>query len=519
MAEDAVGGGGEPSAPEVRVDASGAAVDSEAVKGAVERELSRSGLPRNVQARVQVRLAPDRQLTVVYQNGRGDELSRTVTAPERDAELPEVAALLASNMARDEAGGFLSSLDPAPAVPAAEPAPVELEPRRRLEGGGVNLSLFYPMTLRGNTEERRFNFEFGLFYSRIGALSGVAINAGGVSHVVDDAHGLQLAGLGYVQGGPGTGVRIGGVFGVGDERFDGGSLAGLALVQRGDVGGVMVSGAANVATGELEGAQLGGAYNQARGAQGLQVGGAANLSLGALEGAQLGGALNVSDGGTGVQIAGAVNVASSEIDGAQLAGGVNWASELAGAQIAIINVGGDVSGLQLGVINIARDVKGVQLGVVNVAREVDGVTFGVVPYQQRGKTQAVAWFDTKSPFNVGIRFLNGPLYVMPMLSYVPRDGTFDIESGGASYAPGISIGFRLPLGRLHLDLDVNQSAPSDGWAYDEHVVDLRYRGLAGYQLLDNLAIFAGGGVRHHFRTQGPSESAVDPVFSVGLALL
>jgi hypothetical protein len=37
--------------------------------------------------------------------------------------------------------------------------------------------------------------------------------------------------------------------------------------------------------------------------------------------------------------------------------------------------------------------------------------------------------------------------------------------------------------------------------------------------MPKLGVFVGGGVRHHFRTEGPSEQSVDPELSLGLQLL
>jgi hypothetical protein len=451
--------------------------------------------------------------------------------------LPELAALLVANLARDEAAELLVGLssERAPETSATtsekDPAP---EPIQTLDG--INLSLFHPLSLLRHTEQRRLGVEIGLFYARLGALSGVGLEVGGVLRVDGEADGFQLGGIGYVNGGPASGARLAGVFGVGRGAFEGGSVAGVLQVQGGDVSGAMLSGAFNVASGKLEGAQVSGAFNSANGVSGVQLSGAfnraaahvtgaqatvgLNLVRGDLEGVQLVGALNLATGGEveGLQLAGAMNWAG-QLEGAQISL-MNWVGQLEGAQISLINVGGEVTGLQLGLINVAHDVSGVQLGLINVANAVDGVSFGLIPYNHSGRTQMVAWYDSTQDFNLGVRFQTGVLYVMPTLSYDRSTVSGDIQKGGASYVPGFSIGGRVPvLDRAYVDLDVNFGNRSDGWAYDEHSIDLRYRLLAGWQFSEAFGVFAGGGVRHHFRTDGDRQESVDPELSAGIQVL
>jgi hypothetical protein len=206
------------------------------------------------------------------------------------------------------------------------------------------------------------------------------------------------------------------------------------------------------------------------------------------------------------------------VSGVQLSGALNLAERLQGMQLSLINIGADVDGVQLGLINVAHDVRGVQLGLVNVANDVDGVSLGLVPYSSQGSTQAVFWYATTQPFNLGVRFHTGALYVMPTFGYDPGGGALTFDARG-SYSPGFSLGARLPIDAVFVDLEANYSNRSDGATYDEQSIDLRYRALLGYQLLPKLGVFVGGGVRHHFRTAGPSEESVDPEISLGLQVL
>jgi len=533
----------------LQVEATGWALDERTVRDAIlrELELDSTAAPGQAPMAIALRAVSGGELTVTIHASAGQDLSRSVAAPARADEVPEVTALLVGNLARDEAGDLLARLRaPEPAAPVTEPPLAE----RELPLDSVNLSLVYPLTLRERTDERRFALEVGLFYSRIGALSGLGLELGGVAHVLGRVDGLMLGGIGYWHGGAAEGVRVGGVLGVGGTGLDGLSLAGALTVERGDVSGGQISGVTNVTTGDLDGFQLTGALNVAGAVEGLQIGGAANLSraldgaqftggvnvargdvggwqLGgisniahAVDGAQLGGGVNLAQGAVeGAQIGGISNLAQGDLDGVQISGGLNLAERISGMQISVLNIGGDVSGGQVGIVNVARDVDGVQLGVVNVAREVDGVSLGLVPYSQRGRTQAVAWYGSSTPFNVGVRFHTGALYVMPTLGYDPRGSAVIVEPIDGDYAPGLSLGYRLNIDRAFADLDVNFTNRSDGRDYDEHDIELRYRLLGGYQLTRMFGVFAGGGVRHHFRTQGASDSSVDPEFSVGIQVL
>jgi hypothetical protein len=498
--------GPDVSAPvALRVEASGLALDERTVRDAIIRELSLEESASDAPpVNVTLRVVSGGDLTVTIVDDSGRDLSRSVAAPARAAEVPEVTALLVGNLARDEASGLLARLrkpEPEP-EPVAPIAPPEAEPPA-LPLDSVNLSLVYPMTLRPNSDQRRFAFEMGLFYSRIGALSGVGLELGGVLHVLGRADGAMVSGLGYWNNGPSDGVRIAGLFGVGGTGMVGVAIAGATSIERGDVTGVQISGVLDTASGAVSG---------------VQVAGAANLA-GDLDGAQIAGAFSMAGVVHGGQIAGAVNLARGEVDGGQLSGAVNIADRLNGMQISVVNIGGDVSGAQIGIINVARDVEGVQLGVVNVARQVDGVSLGLVPYSQRGRTQAVAWYNTTLPMNVGVRFETGFLYVMPTFGFDPR-GNSELAAGvDGDIAPGLSIGYRLRLSRAFADLEANSTNQSDGSDYGENSVDLRYRVLAGYQLTPAFGVFAGGGVRHHIETQGPSDQSVKPEFSLGIQLL
>jgi hypothetical protein len=499
---------GQPELVALRVEETGFMLDERSVREAILRELElddRPAPPGTSPVAIGLRVISGGELTVTIHAGEGQDLSRSVATPARADEVPEVTALLVGNLARDEASGLLARLqrlEPEPA-PAPTSGPVPAEPEKELPLDSVNVSLFYPLTLRWHSEERRFALELGLLYGRIGALSGVALN-GAVIQTMGSVSGVMLAGLGYWHGGSADGLRVGGAFGVGGVGLEGGSIAGIATIERGDVSGFQLSGGVNVAEGNVDGVQITGIANVAD----------------AISGAQLTAGLNLARGDVdGVQVAGAVNLARGDVDGVQLSAGMNLAKRINGLQISVVNIGGDVDGAQIGIVNVARDVDGLQLGIVNVAREVEGVSIGYVPYSERGRTQALTWFSSSMPFNVGVRFDSGVLYVMPTFGYDPRGNAVILDPVNGDYAPGLSLGTHLNIGRAFADLDVNYSNRSNGSTYEENDIDLRYRVLGGLQVTRAFGVFAGGGLRHHIRTQSPTDQFVKPELSVGIQLL
>ncbi|MEO8184211.1 MAG: hypothetical protein ABI895_35775, partial [Deltaproteobacteria bacterium] len=494
----------------LRLEARGVAVDEAALRLAVARELARADVPAGAEpVQIEVSVAQGGSLMVRYRNPAGAELYRSVAAPTRADEVPEVSALLVGNLARDEASSLLAELarqrqataaepvsSPVPALTAAE-TPREVPPALPLDS--VNLSLFYPLTLRSGTEQRHLACELGLFYSRSAALSGLSLTAIGVSRVDGPAHGLQLGGIGYWHGGPGIGVRLGGLFGASSGPFDGLSAAGFASLHRGELMGVELASFTSVATGPLTGVQAAGFFDYAGSVSGVQAAGFVSLSAGPVG---------------GVQAAGFASISTAVVDGVQIAAGTSIADDVRGLQLSLVNIGGSIDGAQIGLVNVADDVTGLQLGLVNVAHSVKGQSIGFVPYNREGGLKIVTWYDSTEPFNLGVRFHAGALYVMPTFAFDPGSAALVSDPGLARYAIGTSIGLRLPIERMFVDIEANASQPSQGWkaVLNENTINLRYRVLAGYRILPGFSVFAGGGLRQR-------KADFDPELSVGMELL
>lgn len=488
----------------VDVDAAAYAVDEDAVRIAVAQELGAtiSDSEAGARARAGVRVDAGGNMEVHFDDSQGRRVRRTVNAPRDPDEVPAVAALLLGNLARDQITALLDSLEPAPtaedgdaratlaetqpeasvepahAEAADVPSPSEPSP---LRSAPVNLALFYPLSITPEPLEHRFVVDLSLLYGRVGGIDAFAVS-GGVFQVDRSSYGLQAAGVGNVNHGHGAGVRAGGAFDYRKGEFTGLEVAGAVVIAEGAVRGLQSAGAVTHQEGDFDG---------------LQASGAVGVSKGDSYGLMLAGGVHLQQGtATGLQAAGALSLSSERLQGMQL---------------AAVNVSGDVDGAQFGIVNVGRRVHGLQLGVVNVADEVDGASIGLVTYSKQGKTQAVAWYDTERPANVGVRFYTGPLYAMPTFGY-RRHG------GKDEYAPGLSLGGRVPFADFFADLDVNASTPAAEMDFDEHQWELRYRALLGWQVLPFAAVFVGGGVRHAFDTKSGGDEDWTPIANLGVQL-
>jgi hypothetical protein len=513
-----------PTEAEVVFETSGLGEWDAAVRSAVAAEVERVTPPQSVPLQIAVTLDADDRLTVVLHPPGAAAVTRTVSAPTRRDELPELAALLAGNLARDQVGDLLATLTPAAPPPApAEvpkppskvpepPAPVKAQPALApLPFFPVHLSVLSPLAIPIDPQ-RNFGFELSLLYGHIGGLTGLAVNSL-IGYVERDALGIQISGLGSINGGNTVGVTTAGLAGYGGKNLLGASVTGLASIHLGTVTGLQATGVANLAGTGLQGAQVSGVVNVAGAADSARAG----MPPDAI-GLQAAGVSNVVAGSfSGLQAAGVANVVSGEVTGLQTSGAVNFASELRGAQIGVINIGGPVAGVQIGVLNIASQVTGTQIGVVNVAESVDGASIGVVPYVHKGRVAIVGWYDPYSPVNLGVRFQNGPLFFMPTASYSPEKLT-KRSAGETEFGMGLVAGARVSIDRFFLDVDGGTyGANLQVGEGTSHHLDLHYRALAGVRILDWLRVFAGGGVLH--RVQFSGENLVKPTFNAGLELL
>lgn len=464
----------EPGPLAVVVELDGYGTDPTTVQLAVAKELGVAVTDATAGSSATVRIAAKKggDLTVVVERPDKPRLMRAVAAPGRDDEVPEAAALLAGNLARDEASDLLLELAPKPEpeapAPTPEPSP---EPDRTVKttmpSYGVNLSLFHPVTVVPHAERTRVAVELGLFFSRVGAVDAFSLNPF-VLAVHGPARGAEIAGIVSVNEDGLEGMRVSGVYASHQGRFRGFAASGVATTARGAGEGAVVSGLVTTQDGPFR----------------------------------------------GFRAAGVVDVQSGPFVGMQAAGLVNLADDVHGLQVSGTNVASDVSGAQIGLVNVGGRVNGLQLGVVNVADDVDGASIGVVTLSDEGRVQPVAWYSNATPSNLGLRFYTGPLYAMPTLGFA--QGTDDDGNTVGVFHPGLSLGARISIARAFVDLDVNYSNRAPEFRYDEHEIDLRYRTLVGFEFTPWLAPFVGGGVRQYIRSAGDKRESYHPEFSAGV---
>lgn len=456
----------EPAPLVVKVDVGASGLSADVIRTAIGKELGVATSPEGATASsLSVRLVGSRA-RVSFVRKSGEKLEREIDLPAEPSSRVEVIALLAGNLARDEAAALIASLkkpEPEPAPPAepapapvaeqkpadppakksAEPKPEKVARRapekhesskRTTERGPLlaNLSLYHPISITSESEKRSFNVELGLAYSRIGGL---------------DGFGLTLGHL-RVEG-PARGVGIGVLW----TRLE----------------------------GNADGAFGSAIFSEARGRlRGAEGSGVVLLRKGKVEGFQSAGAL------------------------------VYTAGDVEGAQLSIVNVGADVTGAQVGIVNVGGHVRGSQVGLVNVADRVDGLPLGVVNVIKEGRTQALAWADTQVIANVGVKYLNGPLYTVVA-------GGFD---GGDGAGLAFALGGHIQLGRAsYLELDALYRYVSD---FDDRDSDpdqhfAAGRLIAGLEGLGPTGAFAGGGVSYSVDAHGQGAS-VGAYGALGVAL-
>jgi hypothetical protein len=478
----------------VSVDAGTSGLSPDVIRTAIAKELGVETRGEGASGETLTVKIVGSRVRVAVVRANGEKLEREVELPREAASRVEVIALLAGNLARNEAATLLASLkqaeppgapaEPPPggATPPVAPAPTtapapaatppvapaaSTPPRAAAEeaptdddapaGAGpksgrgplaMNLSLFHPVAIDGGSHQRSYHFELGLAYSRIGGLEGVGLTVGHL-RIDGAASGVGLAGLWARVDGDAAGAFGAGVLTQGSGRLRGAEAAGIVALRDGDV----------------DGAQGAGVFARAARVRGVQLGGAVSWAEGPVHGAQGAGALAFSRG------------------------------DVSGAQLSLVNIGGNLDGAQLGVVNIGGRVRGAQVGVVNVSDRVDGVPLGLVNVVKQGRTQALVWGDTLVPANAAVKYLNGPIYTMVGAGWDGGDGAaFGFALGGrvqTSRATYVEID---ALYRYLSDFDDGDADP------DRHLSVLR--ALVGLEGLGPAGLFLGGGASHDVDAQG-----------------
>jgi hypothetical protein len=412
-------------------------------------------------------------LSAGAEDTRAEAPAAGVTAASSE-RAPAVASLSAAPLVEATAAGGTA------AAPQATPAlAADATVRKPAEADEVHvpvsLTLLPNISTSGlHTGNVVNNFTVGLLATHAKRVEGLAMSLG-ANWVEAGLSGLQLAVGANVSRGPVTGGQfsVGGNVATGD--FSGTQQAVGLNVVRGAVTGAQLAVGGNVAAGELKGAQFG-------------VG--ANVAAGSLVGAQFAVGANIASGKVhGLQAAVGANVAN-ELTGLQTSSGISYARHLDGAQLSLINVGGDVSGAQVGLLNVAGKVDGLQLGLVNVARESEGEAVGLLSFIGNGQANVQAWASDVAYTNVAVKFGGRHLHTLLTAGFNPGTTTHRRR-----YVLGAGFGLHLPAAdRLFFDVDVLGSSVHTDHLFrdgDGKNVLGQLRLVAGYQVARRFALIGG----------------------------
>ncbi|MFP4114549.1 MAG: caspase family protein [Spirochaetota bacterium] len=290
------------------------------------------------------------------------------------------------------------------------------------------------------------------------------------------------------------GAQASPIVSIANEDLAGVQLSGVGATIGGDLHGVQSSGVFNIVNGNMLGAQNAGVFNQIEGQGGwLQTAGVFNVATGGFDGVQAAGLFNMTDG---------------TVNGAQISGVYNFSSAANGAQISLINVGGDVNGVQIGLINIGKRVVGTQIGLVNISEEMYGIPLGLASFVERGIHNASIWWEGDDRTWVGVQNGSNIFYTLAYAGF-ERDGEWtELEGFGA----GVGVGFRIESRPFYLDIDAGWKRMSGGSTAAERFSGLfdprrgasfpSTRLMAGIAIGDGLGWFMGGS----FDVHGPFSS-------------
>lgn len=420
------------------------------VLNALEEEFGVSVAATQGEAPLQLRVK-GRNLTASFKNEAGEAVDRQLFLPEATEQQADAVALLAGNVARDEAALLLAQLTKARAVQQEqEQKQSELEAdqnaqdekklaekeekQKAKESGSTDPSeegekkeesppkqsipvVPFSLAFSGDIatppqlNQKQAQFGLGAVYMDVGALDGFGASL------------LLLRNRGRAQSGAGRGVQISGIWLGREEEFHGVSASFIAVTERGGTEGVQAGGIVAIQDGDIHGAQLSMVAAIAKGRiKGGQMSLVTASASGALDGVQLslvssflggnatgfqgslvssitrgnveGGQVAVAAAFTQHRVEGfqvGLTTIAHDVDGFQF-GGVNLVqNELEGSQIGLVNVTLGSPGTQVGLVNIGGEVRRNQIGLVNIARDVKGLAIGPVNFVPGLRTQVVGY--------------------------------------------------------------------------------------------------------------------------------
>ena len=283
-------------------------------------------------------------------------------------------------------------------------------------------------------------------------------------------------------------------------RVRGGQVSGLVSIANEDLTGVQFSGIGNSVGGNLRGLQHSGIFNVVNGnVFGVQNAGIFNQIDGRGGLIQNAGVFNIAAGGfDGVQTAGVFNITEGTINGAQIAGVYNTASATNGAQVSLVNIGGDVNGAQIGLVNIGKRVVGTQIGLVNISEEMYGVPIGLATFVEKGIHNASIWWEGEDRTFIGVQNGSNIFYTLAFAGFA-REGKWTALDG---FTAGAGLGFRIESRPFYVDIDAGWQRVTEGANAEERFSALfdptrgasfpTARIMAGFAIGGGLGWFMGG---------------------------
>lgn len=348
------------------------------------------------------------ELAVTWDGPKHGTVSRVIAARPRVVDVIADAAMLAGNLARDEASDLTPDAPPPPPLPEPEPAfviesatPVVTPPapeKPKEDFMEANGGLIYPLAANFGRPGVRTRFDINVFSSRIGELSGFEI--GGLN--------LVLAG---------------------DEHGTG------------NVSGWQIGYAANVASGELRGAQTSILVNVAGSGRGAQVAG-----------------LNVSGDFRGLQL-GFLDI-GRDIEGAQI-GLFNIARKQKGLMLGLVNISEDAEGLPIGLVSVSKT------GGIHPEAWSSLTTFANAGIKLATKhTYTMPSFGYTHAYD---RDFYGAGFTVGGRFFIDDDKHVDTDLGAAFlYAPERSFRVEDPNDTYHENLVQTKLRALFGWTFAEH---------------------------------------------------
>jgi len=374
-------------------------VDPEAVRAAIARETGggvtlADAAPEGRRA-LFLRVETGRRATLSYRAEDGRLIGRTIELPSDAHRAEETIALLAGNLARDEAAELAAALgkrpgDAPPAAPSAEaqPPPTSPAPPADAPSEPVKPAPVQPEAAKPTPSKPKTAKPVAAKPAPAKPAPPTCAHAG-APFVPVGVDVVPFVGTSTV-----TGVNVVrrfsfNLFGGYNAGLYGAELSSGVNIESAFMCGVQIAGFANIVAGPVRGAQVSGGVNYGASLAGAQFG-LANIAAGPVKGAQFG-LVGVAGPVLGAQF-GLANIAAGPVKGAQFGLLEIAAGPLMGGQFGLANIAtGDTTGVQIGLTNISSGkVKGAQIGLINYANE-SSLSLGLLNIIPSGRFHLDLW--------------------------------------------------------------------------------------------------------------------------------